>query len=188
MSSSLTAAVARHARAILLGVAWGALLTGLLQSAPAGDPPPRPAPKLPETGWLNTPGGKPLGLEDLRGKVVLVEFWTYACWNCRNVEPYVKSWHEKYAKDGLVVIGVHTPELEYERKPENVKKYITERKIRYPVVLDSDYVAWNRFQNEYWPTLYLLDAEGRIVYTAVGEGNYDRTEARLRELLAQVRR
>jgi len=180
-----------------LGGGLGLLMTAALvllvlalvvHGADAGDVAPRPAPALPETGWLNTPDGKPLRLAGLRGKVVLVEFWTYACWNCRNVQPYVKAWHEKYAPDGLVVIGVHTPELDFERKPENVKKYVAEQKIAYPVVLDNDFAAWERYGNQYWPAIYLIDAEGQIVYVAIGEGNYARTEARLQALLRQAKK
>lgn len=182
------AAAARYGRAILIGSVLGVLLTVLLNSVQAGDTTPHPAPKLPETGWLNTPAGKPVRMEELRGRVVLVEFWTYACYNCRNVLPYVKSWHEKYAQQGLVVIGVHTPELEFEYKPENVKKFIAEQKIAFPVVLDNDYTIWTRFENRAWPAIYLINAEGQIVYTAIGEGNYDRTEARIQELLQQASR
>jgi thiol-disulfide isomerase/thioredoxin len=148
---------------------------------------PRPAPALPETGWLNTPENKPLRLEELRGKVVLVEFWTFACYNCRNQLPYVKAWHEKYAAQGLVVIGVHTPELEHERNPENVKKAVRELGITFPVVLDNDFATWRRYKNEYWPAAYLVDAGGNIVYVAIGEGDYERTEARIRELLREVK-
>ena len=148
---------------------------------------PRPAPALPETGWLNTPDNKPLRLEELRGKVVLVEFWTFACYNCRNQLPYVKAWHEKYAPQGLVVIGVHTPELEHERNPENVKKAVRDLGITFPVVLDIDFATWRRYDNHYWPAAYLIDTSGNIVYLAVGEGDYQRTEARIRELLRQVK-
>ena len=148
---------------------------------------PRPAPALPETGWLNTPDNKPLRLEELRGKVVLVEFWTFACYNCRNQLPYVKAWHEKFAPQGLVVIGVHTPELEHERNPENVKKAVRDLGITFPVVLDNDFATWRRYDNHSWPAAYLIDTSGNIVYLAVGEGDYQRTEARIRELLRQVK-
>ena len=129
---------------------------------------PKPAPALPDKEWLNTPENKPLKLEELRGKVVLVEFWTFACFKSRNTLPYVKAWHEKYNRQGLVIIGVHTPEFERERKLENVQKAVRDLGITYPVALDNDYAAWRRYQNRYWPTFYLIDAEGRIVYTAVG--------------------
>lgn len=160
-----------------------------LASPPAqpGEIKPRPAPKLPDTGWLNTEGGKPLRLEDLRGKVVLVEFWTFACYNCRNVLPHVKAWYEKYAREGLVVIGVHTPELDSERQPENVKKAVKELGITFPVVLDNDYATWDRYHNQYWPALYLIDSTGQIVYLHEGEGAYAQTEARIQQLLAEAK-
>lgn len=152
----------------------------------SGDVRPRPAPELPKKGWLNTPEEQPLQLQELRGKVVLVEFWTFACFNCKNVLPYVKSWQEKYASQGLVVIGVHTPELEHERKLENVKKAIRRQGITFPVVLDNNFDTWNRYQNEYWPAIYLIDANGQIVYIAIGEGDYGKTEARIQQLLKQA--
>lgn len=162
------------------------LLALTAATATAGEGKPRRAPKLPEKGWFNTEEGKPLRLEELRGKVVLVEFWTFACYNCRNVLPYVKAWQRKYAEQGLVVIGVHTPELGFERKPENVKKALGELGITFPVVLDNDYATWDRFKNLYWPTIYLIDSSGQIVYRAEGEGDYDRTEARIQALLRQA--
>lgn len=164
------------------------LLTPDVTPAPVGDAQPRRAPRLPKSGWLNTADNKPLRLEELRGKVVLVEFWAFACFNCRNTLPYVRAWHEKYARQGLVVIGVHTPELDFERKLENVKKAVAELGITYPVVLDNDYACWQRYENLYWPTIYLIDPAGRISYVAIGEGNYERTEARIRALLEQATR
>ena len=154
---------------------------------PGHDVKPKQAPALPDKGWLNTPGNKPLKLDELRGKVVLVEFWTFACFNCRNTLPYVKAWHEKYAKQGLVVIGVHSPEFDFERKTENVQNSLRKLGITYPVVLDNEFTTWNRYQNRYWPTFYLIDAAGRIVYTVEGEGDYDRTERKFQQLLAQAR-
>lgn len=158
-------------------------------ASPAGEMKPKLAPALPSENenWLNTPGNKALRLEELRGKVVLVEFWTFGCYNCRNTLPYVKAWHEKYAKQGLVVIGVHSPEFERERKPDNVQKSVRQLGITYPVVLDNDFATWNRYHNRYWPTIYLIDSRGRIVYTAVGEGNYDRTERKIKQLLVEAR-
>lgn len=147
---------------------------------------PRPAPPLPESGWLNTPENKPLRLKELRGQVVLVEFWTFGCYNCRNQLPYVKKWHEKYASEGLVVIGVHTPEFKHERQPEKVRKAMAELGITFPVVLDNDYATWDRYQNRYWPAVYLIDRHGQIVYLAVGEGDYERTEARIRTLIREA--
>jgi thiol-disulfide isomerase/thioredoxin len=164
-----------------------ATLSGvMLRAATAGDVKPRPAPALPETGWLNTPEEKPLRLSELRGKVVLVEFWTFACYNCKNVLPYVKRWHEKYKEQGLVIIGVHTPELSFERPEANVRKAIREQGITFPVVLDNDFAAWKRYDNHYWPAIYLIDAKGQVVYLAIGEGNYERTEARIQQLLQEA--
>lgn len=148
---------------------------------------PWPAPALPDSGWMNTPGDKPLRLADLRGKVVLVEFWTFACYNCRNQIPFVQGWHEKYAEEGLVVIGVHTPEFAHERKAENVRAAVRQLGISFPVVLDNDYGTWERYQNHYWPAVHLIDHRGRIVYLAIGEGDYDRTEQRIQALLRQAR-
>lgn len=173
---------------LVLGPVFLVLLLALGMEGWTGYPlKPRPAPALPETGWLNTSENKPLRLEELRGKVVLVEFWTFACYNCRNQLPYVKAWHEKYAAQGLIVIGVHTPELEQERKPENVKQAARDLGITFPVVLDNDFTTWRRYKNQYWPAVYLIDTSGNIVYLAIGEGDYERTEARIRELLREVK-
>jgi len=148
----------------------------------------RMAPALPTSGWLNTPDEKPLRLADLRGKVVLVEFWTFGCYNCRNQLPYVREWHEKYADRGLVVIGVHTPEFAHERRVENVREAVRKLKIDFPVVLDNDYAVWKRYENQYWPAVHLIDHRGRIVYLAVGEGDYERTEEKIQALLQDARR
>ena len=173
---------------LVLGPVILVLLLALGMEAWTGYPlKPRAAPALPKAGWLNTPENKPLRLDELRGKVVLIEFWTFACYNCRNQLPYVKAWHEKYAAQGLVVIGVHTPELEHERDPENVKKAVRDLGITFPVVLDNNFATWRRYKNEYWPAVYLIDTSGRIVYLAIGEGDYERTEARVLELLRQVK-
>jgi thiol-disulfide isomerase/thioredoxin len=157
-----------------------------VEARPGREDKPRPAPSLPESSWLNTPENKPVRLKDLRGKVVLVEFWTYGCYNCRNQLPYVKQWQERYASQGLVVIGVHTPEFEHESQPEKVKKAIEKLGITFPVVLDNDYATWNRYQNRVWPSVYLVDHTGNIVYRAEGEGDYERTEARIQALLQQA--
>ncbi|MBI2956424.1 MAG: redoxin domain-containing protein [Acidobacteria bacterium] len=164
------------------------LLGASVAGAYARDVKPYPAPKLPKKGWLNTDGNKALSLDELRGRVVLVEFWTFACFNCRNVLPYVKAWHEKYAAEGLIIIGVHTPELDFEREPEKVREAIVELGITFPVVLDNDYATWNRYRNEYWPAIYLIDSEGQVVYVAIGEGNYERTEARIQQLLEKAKK
>jgi thiol-disulfide isomerase/thioredoxin len=141
---------------------------------------PRPAPAITAEHWLNS---EPLGAASLRGKVVLVEFWTFACWNCENIEPHVKRWHETYADDGLVVIAVHTPEFSFERDVDNVRAYVEEHDIRYAVAIDNDFSTWKAFGNWAWPTLYLIDRDGVIQHTKVGEGGYPQTEARIRDLL-----
>jgi thiol-disulfide isomerase/thioredoxin len=130
--------------------------------------------------WFNSP---PLSLARLRGKVVLVEFWTFGCYNCRNVEPYVKQWHERYRDDGLVVVGVHTPEFAHEADPKRVRKYLNENGITHPVVMDNDYAIWNRWGNRYWPAMYLLNKSGELCYRLFGEGRYQQTEQKIRELL-----
>lgn len=144
--------------------------------------PPRIAPPVTAEQWLNS---EPLANEDLRGKVVLVEFWTFACWNCKNVEPYVKDWHARYADQGLVVIAVHTPEFEREKKLENVRRYVAEQGITYPVLVDSGFTTWRRYGNRYWPALYLVDKQGRIRHQRIGEGGYASTESWIQRLLAE---
>lgn len=131
--------------------------------------------------WFNT---QPLSMAGLRGKVVLVEFWTYSCINCLHVAPHVKQWHERYRDQGLVVIGVHTPEYDEEHSAGNVQTAIKRLGIDYPVAQDNDYATWNAYGNRFWPALYLIDRDGRIVYRHYGEGEYDVTDARIRALLA----
>jgi cytochrome c biogenesis protein CcdA/thiol-disulfide isomerase/thioredoxin len=132
--------------------------------------------------WLNSP---PLTREQLRGKVVLVDFWTYSCINCIRSVPYVRAWAERYKDKGLVVIGVHTPEFAFERDPANVRKAVAEFGIRYPVAVDNGWKIWRAFDNRYWPAHYLADAQGRIRYHHFGEGRTDETEAAIRALLAE---
>ncbi|MBA1348041.1 cytochrome c biogenesis protein DipZ [Rhizobium sp. WYCCWR 11146] len=133
--------------------------------------------------WLNS---EPLTSEQLRGKVVLVDFWTYSCINCIRTIPYVRAWAEKYADQGLVVIGVHAPEFAFEKKIDNVKSAIDDFKIGYPVAIDNDYKIWRAFENSYWPAAYLIDAKGQIRYHHFGEGNYDRTEKAIQDLLREA--
>ena len=133
-------------------------------------------------GWLNS---QPLTMEGLRGKVVLVDFWTYSCINCINTLPYIKQWHEKYKDQGLVVVGVHTPEFPFEKSTANVQAAIKRFDIRYPVAQDNRYATWSAYHNRYWPALYLVDAQGKIVYQHFGEGQYAETEAAIRNALAQ---
>lgn len=130
-------------------------------------------------GWINTP---PLREADLHGKVVLVQFWTYTCINWLRTLPYIRAWAGKYKN--LIVVGVHSPEFDFEKGRANVRRAISEMRIGYPVALDPDHAIWNGFGNEYWPALYLVDAEGRIRYQQFGEGQYERTERAIQELLA----
>ena len=134
--------------------------------------------------WLNTE--KPIRLEEQKGNVVLVDFWTYTCINCLRTLPYVKGWHEKYKDMGLVVVGIHTPEFEFEKKPENVISAIKRYGIVYPVALDNDYATWKAYRNRYWPAKYLIDAQGFIRYTHFGEGKYKETEEAIIKLLEEA--
>lgn len=141
-----------------------------------------PAPEITNETWVNS---EPRSLSKLRGKVVLVEFWTFGCYNCRNVEPYVKTWHDKYKGFGLVIIGVHSPEFGYERVIKNVRKYVHDHDIRYAVAIDNDFATWNHYKNRFWPAMYLIDKQGIIRYTRIGEGGYEQTESKIRELLGE---
>ncbi len=132
--------------------------------------------------WLNSP---PLTRDQLKGKVVLVDFWTYSCINCLRSVPYVEAWWEKYKNDGLVVIGVHTPEFAFEKDPANVARALTDLKITYPVAIDSDYAIWKAFNNQYWPAHYFIDANGSIRYHHFGEGKYDESEEVIQQLLRE---
>src|SRR5919204_4378496 len=132
------------------------------------------------SAWLNT---RPLTISKLRGKVVLVDFWTYSCINCLRTLPHLKAWDAAYRKDGLVIVGVHTPEFAFERVAANVAAAVRRFGIRYPVVQDNDYKTWNAYANEYWPAEYLIDRRGHVRETHFGEGSYFDTEAHIRELL-----
>ena len=134
------------------------------------------------TDWINSP---PTTLAALRGKVVLVHFWTFGCINCIHVQPYVKAWYDTYATDGFVVIGVHTPELSFEREIANVRDAVAQEGVRFPVAFDPDYATWNAYRNSYWPAFYFVDKAGRIRHVHFGEGDYDGSEAVIRELLAE---
>ncbi|HEY2837028.1 MAG TPA: cytochrome c biogenesis protein DipZ, partial [Rhizomicrobium sp.] len=135
------------------------------------------------TGWLNTP---PLTREALRGKVVLVDFWTYSCINCLRALPYIRAWAEKYKDHGLVVLGVHAPEFAFEKDPANVKKAVESLGVTYPVALDSNLAIWQAFNNQYWPAHYFIDAQGRIRAHHFGEGEYDQSERILQTLLKEA--
>lgn len=136
------------------------------------------------TAWLN---GTPLTPEKLKGKVVLVDFWTYDCINCQHTLPHVCDWANKYQAQGLVVVGVHTPEYPWERDKKALSRAIRQWQLPYPVVADNDYAIWNRFGNQYWPAHYIFDAQGQLRYTAFGEGNYAEQEKVIEQLLKEAR-
>ncbi len=153
----------------------------------------KPAMNLPKQGkaaelipggeWFNS---QPLSLEDLKGKVVLIDFWTYSCINCQRTLPYLKTWWQKYEKEGLVIIGVHAPEFEFEKDAANVAKAIKDFGLKYPIMQDNDFQTWRAYNNRYWPAKYLIDAEGYIRYSHFGEGKYDETEKAIQILLEEA--
>jgi cytochrome c biogenesis protein CcdA/thiol-disulfide isomerase/thioredoxin len=138
------------------------------------------------TAWINSPNSQPLTLASLRGKVVLIDFWTYSCINCLRTLPYIKAWNEKYKDSGLVIIGVHTPEFPFEKDESNVRKAVRDLGITYPVAMDNDYHIWRSFNNEYWPAHYFIDATGKLRYHHFGEGGYDESENWIRSLLEEA--
>ena len=135
------------------------------------------------TGWLNSP---PLAPDDLRGKVVLIDVWTYTCINWLRTLPYVRAWAEKYRNQGLVVIGVHSPEFPFEHDVDNVRRAAKAMRVDYPIAIDNDFAVWGALDNRYWPALYLVDAQGRIRYHQFGEGGYEQTERAIQQLLAEA--
>ncbi len=138
---------------------------------------------IPGGKWFNS---EPLTISQLKGKVVLVDFWTYTCINCIRTLPYIKSWNEKYKDKGLVIIGVHTPEFEFEKNADNVEKALKDFQITYPVMQDNNYDTWNAYENQYWPAKYLIDKNGKVRMTHFGEGNYDETEKQIQDLLKET--
>jgi thiol-disulfide isomerase/thioredoxin len=134
-------------------------------------------------GWLNS---QPLRARDLRGKVVLINFWTYTCINWQRQLPYVRAWAEKYREHGLVVIGVHAPEFAFEHNVDNVRRAANEMSVNYPIAIDNDYVIWRAFKNQYWPALYFVDAKGNIRHHQFGEGEYEQSERVIQKLLAEA--
>ena len=140
------------------------------------------APEVSSGTWINS---DPLTLKSLRGRVVVVDFWTFACYNCRNALPAVKNWDARYRAQGLTVIGVHTPELDTERNLENLKREVAELGIRFPVVSDNDFSTWNAYRVQAWPTWFVIDKQGRIRWQHVGEGAYEETEQVIKQLLAE---
>ena len=166
-------------------------LRGLTGSgrALAAEPDASSGPKAPDFQdivlWLNTAGGRPLALRELRGTVVLIDFWTYSCINCLRTLPHVKAWDHAYRRSGLVIVGVHSPEFAFERVPDNVRSAVRRLGVRYPVALDNDFATWRAYSNNYWPAKYLIDKAGRVRFTHFGEGAYDETETRIRQLLGE---
>ena len=138
--------------------------------------------------WFNTRANTPLRLDGLRGRVVLIDFWTYTCINCIRTLPYLRAWDGRYREHGLTIVGVHTPEFTFEREAENVREAIAANRIRYPVAQDNEFATWNAWGNRYWPAKYLIDARGRVRYAHFGEGAYEETEAAIRALLAEAGR
>jgi thiol-disulfide isomerase/thioredoxin len=170
------------AGAAMTGAAPGAAMSSARSpSSPAfeGELPPLDG----AVAWLNSP---PLAREQLRGHVVLIDFWTYSCINCLRALPYVTAWHARYKDKGLVVIGVHTPEFAFEKDARNVRRAAQELGVTYPMALDNDYAIWKAFKNRYWPAHYFIDAEGRVRGHHFGEGDYAESEQLIRELLAEA--
>lgn len=141
-----------------------------------------PAPEIQGGPWFNS---APKTMAELRGRVVLVEFWTFGCFNCRNVAPHVREWHRRHADRGLTVIGVHTPETAFEKDPENVRRFLAEEGIDYPIVVDGEFATWNAYRNRAWPAWYLVDKQGVIRWSHIGEGAYEETAKRIEELIAE---
>ena len=142
------------------------------------------APELTNEIWINS--DKPLRLADLRGKVVLLEFWTFGCYNCKNTLPAMKEFHEKYSDKGLVIIGDHFPEFSYERDVENVRQAVKDNGIKYAVAIDNDGAVWSSYLQRYWPTVYLIDKRGHIRYRVIGEHDYRMTEEAIKALLSEA--
>jgi thiol-disulfide isomerase/thioredoxin len=183
---------ALNRRHILTYLGLGAITLGTTiacQSQPQTSTPilakPQPAgPKLPEfqgtEQWINSPA---LSLNDLQGQVVLIQIWTFACINWQHTLPDVLRWQRQYASKGLKVIGIHTPEFDFERKISNVQKAVQKHEITYPVAIDNRFAMWNAYNNEYWPHLFLADRTGVLRYDHIGEGAYDKTEKTIQQLL-----
>jgi len=176
---------------VLLVTAVAAVLSCVAVSTPPGEAqePPSIVGSFPlkglsgATDWINS---KPLTAKQLKGKVVLVDFWTYSCINCLRAVPYVRAWADKYKDSGLVVIGVHSPEFEFEGQMPNVQKAVKKFGITYPVAVDSNHAIWNAFHNEYWPAHYFIDATGKVRYEHFGEGEYEQSERWIQELLKEA--
>jgi len=179
-------------RLVLFGLLAGAI-SPLVENKSLAQPMRHPATRLPVEGkfpslagattWLNS---QPLSADTLRGKVVLIDFWTYTCINWLRTLPYVRAWAEKYKDHGLVVIGVHSPEFSFEKDLDNVRRAVQAMRVDYPVAVDSDHAIWRAFRNAYWPALYFIDAQGRIRHHHFGEGEYESSEMIIQQLLAEA--
>ncbi len=197
--------VSQQRRQLLMYLGLGVLGTGTAAAIgvgtqrqnPAATRLPTPAAAKPETPilaatgkslpdfegiqqWLNS---SPLTIADLKGSVVLIQFWTFACINCQRTLPYITQWHRQYAAQGLKVIGIHTPEFAFERDPNNIKRALEQHQITYPVPIDNEHKTWKAYSNEYWPHLFLADRQGLMRYDHIGEGAYDTTEQTIQQLL-----
>jgi len=182
----MLAAVLTCAVGVLIGATLAKEKSVMQQMIPAAGPLPAEG-ELPSIRgaieWLNSP---PLTAAGLRGKVVLIDFWTYTCVNWRRTFPYVHAWAEKYKDQGLVVIGVHTPEFSFEKDVDNVRQAAKEIGVDYPIAIDSGYIVWRAFNNQFWPALYFVDAQGHIRHHQFGEGDYKRTEVIIQQLLTEA--
>lgn len=159
-----------------------ALLVGAAARSTTSAPLGQPAPELSGIeAWINS---APISLAKLRGRVVLVDFWTYDCGNCRNTLPYLRNWHTRYKDRGLTIVGVHTPEFAHERDVTKVRAAVERLEVPYAVAHDAHSATWNAWRVWAWPTLYLVDRQGRVIYRTIGEGNYDEIEMRIRDALA----
>jgi thiol-disulfide isomerase/thioredoxin len=168
----------------LAAVVLGTLLAALAAAPPAGAARVgEPAPDFAAPRWLNSP---PLTLASERGKAVLVYFWTFGCHNCRAVQPHVQAWYDAYRERGLQVVAVHAPEFAYERDLDNLRGYVAEHGIDYPVAVDNDFAVWRRYRNHYWPVLYLIDRDGVLRYVHIGEGAYGRTRGWIERVLGEA--
>ena len=180
-------------RRLFLGAMVAGAIETLVEGKSMAQPLTHPAGRLPVEGelpslggaieWLNSP---PLTAAGLRGKVVLIDFWTYTCINWLRTLPYVRAWAEKYKDSGLVVIGVHSPEFGFEQDIDNVRRAVKDMRVDYPVAVDSKHAIWRAFRNQYWPALYFADARGRVRHHHFGEGEYERSEMVIQQLLAEA--
>ncbi len=167
---------------LLLGSAGLFVYFAIARSTASVAPLTGPAPDVVSETWLNS---APEKMSNLRGKVVLVEFWTLSCASCRELEPYVKQWSERYRNQGLEVISVHAPEFNYERELNSLRARVAQAEIHYPVAIDNDYSNWNRYRNRVWPALYLVDKHGMLRYQKIGTGSYVDTEQKIQALLQE---